>query len=87
MGSIVGTTAALCFIGHGAFGIITKAGWVPYFGVVGIPEAWAWKLMPWGVGTMGLTMGILALVLPPRWLWARMSFWANMDGGAASMVR
>jgi hypothetical protein len=23
--------AAICFIGHGAFGIITKAGWLPYF--------------------------------------------------------
>jgi hypothetical protein len=67
--------AAMCFIGHGAFGIITKAAWVPYFGVAGIPEAWAWKLMPW-VGTMDITMGILALVLPHRWLWAWMSFWA-----------
>jgi len=67
--------AAMCFIGHGAFGIITKAGWVPYFGVVGIPEAWAWKLMP-VVGTMDIAMGIMALVLPNRWLWAWMSFWA-----------
>jgi hypothetical protein len=24
----------MCFIGHGAFGIITKAGWLPYFAVV-----------------------------------------------------
>ena len=29
--------AAACFIGHGAFGIITKAAWLPYFAVVGIP--------------------------------------------------
>ena len=28
--------AAMCFIGHGAFGIITKEGWLPYFAVVGI---------------------------------------------------
>ena len=28
------------------FGFITKAAWVPYFGVVGIPEPWAWRLMP-----------------------------------------
>ena len=27
------------FIGHGAFGVITKADWVPYFGVVGIPPS------------------------------------------------
>ena len=25
------------FVGHGAFGIIGKAAWLPYFGVVGIP--------------------------------------------------
>ncbi len=67
--------AAMCFIGHGAFGIITKAGWVPYFGVVGIPAAWAWKMMPW-IGTMDIAMGIMALVLPNRFLWLWMSFWA-----------
>ena len=31
--------AAACFIGHGAFGFITKAAWLPYFGVIGIPES------------------------------------------------
>jgi hypothetical protein len=34
------------FVGHGAFGITTKAGWVPYFGVGGIPEWLAYRLMP-----------------------------------------
>jgi hypothetical protein len=29
------------FVGHGAFGILTKQGWVPDFGVYGIPEVWA----------------------------------------------
>jgi hypothetical protein len=37
---------AACFIGHGAFGIITKAAWVPYFAIFGIPESSAWRLMP-----------------------------------------
>jgi hypothetical protein len=31
------------FVGHGAFGIITKAAWLPYFGLVGIPEWAAWR--------------------------------------------
>lgn len=31
------------FIGHGAFGVITKAVWVPYFAVGGIGEMWAWR--------------------------------------------
>src|SRR5690349_6737414 len=55
--------AAACFIGHGAFGIITKAAWIPYFGVVGIPEAWAWKLMPI-VGTVDIVAGLSVLFSP-----------------------
>ena len=38
--------SGLCFIGHGAFGIITKREWLPYFAVVGIPADWAFSLMP-----------------------------------------
>lgn len=28
-----------CFIGHGAYGVLTKEAWVPFFGVVGIGRA------------------------------------------------
>jgi len=65
---------AMCYIGHGAFGIITKAAWLPYFGFVGIPESVAWKLMPI-VGTMDILMGISILLYPvsPLLFWA--SFW------------
>ncbi len=62
---ILRIATAGCFIGHGAFGIITKAGWLPYFAVAGIPESVAWPLMPW-IGSMDIAMGILALVLPIR---------------------
>jgi hypothetical protein len=32
-------TAALCFIGHGTWGLITKSGWLPFFASQGIePE-------------------------------------------------
>src|SRR5262245_33658935 len=34
-----------CFIGHGAYGLLTKDAWVPYFGVVGIDRTWAYRLM------------------------------------------
>lgn len=64
-----------CFIGHGAFGIITKAAWVPYFAVGGISEPLAWKLMPL-VGAMDIAIGILALVWPTRALYAWAAFWA-----------
>ena len=49
--------AALCFIGHGAFGFITKAAWLPYFGVVGIPESSAYTLMPL-VGAVDVMAGM-----------------------------
>jgi hypothetical protein len=55
--------AALCFIGHGAFGFITKAAWLPYFGVVGIPESWAWQLMPM-VGAVDVMVGMAVLFAP-----------------------
>jgi len=60
-----------CFIGHGAFGIITKAAWVPYFAVADISEPWAWRLMPW-VGSMDIAVAALALAWPCRavFLWA-----------------
>jgi hypothetical protein len=62
---------AMCFIGHGAFGIITKAAWVPYFAIVGIGEAAAWPLMPW-VGAMDIAIGFLVFAWPCRalFLWA-----------------
>ena len=55
--------AALCFIGHGAFGFITKAAWLPYFAVVGIPESWAWRLMP-VVGAVDVLAGMAVLFAP-----------------------
>jgi hypothetical protein len=65
------------FIGHGAFGMITKAAWVPYFGVFGIPASWAWHLMP-VVGTVDIALGILTLCYPVRAVLLYMSFWGLM---------
>jgi hypothetical protein len=62
------------FVGHGAFGVLTKKGWVPYFGVYGIPEPWAWTLMPL-VGSVDIAVGILALVAPIRAALLYMAFW------------
>lgn len=54
------------FVGHGAFGVMGgKAAWVPYFGVVGIHESAAWRLMPL-VGYVDVTMGLLTLFRPMR---------------------
>lgn len=68
--------AALCFIGHGAFGFITKAAWLPYFGVVGIPEEWAWRLMPM-VGTVDVIAGMAVLFAPRALPLVYMTVWAT----------
>ena len=67
--------AVFCeFVGHGAFGALTKKGWVPYFAVYGIPEAWAWKLMPL-VGSVDIALGLLVLLAPIRAALLYMAFW------------
>ncbi|MGH7618262.1 MAG: hypothetical protein ACREPM_13640 [Gemmatimonadaceae bacterium] len=55
--------AFLCFAGHGAFGLITKEAWIPYFAVAGIGHDMAFRLMPL-VGTMDIFMGCVMLVRP-----------------------
>ena len=52
-----------CFIGHGAYGLLTKEAWVPYFGLVGIDQAWAYRLMPW-IGAMDISLGLTMAVVP-----------------------
>src|SRR5690349_6986010 len=66
--------AAGCYVGHGAFGIITKAAWLPYFAVVGIPEGVAWRLMPI-IGTGDITLGILTLIRPMPVVLLYMAVW------------
>jgi hypothetical protein len=62
---------AMCFIGHGSFGIITKAIWCNYFGVFGIGHNLSYQLMP-VIGCFDILLGILMIVFPmriiPAWL-------------------
>jgi hypothetical protein len=67
--------AAACFIGHGAFGIITKEAWVPYFGFAGISRDLAFTLMP-VVGTIDIAAGMLVLLSPRPIVLAYMTVWA-----------
>jgi phosphohistidine phosphatase SixA len=67
--------AALCFIGHGAFGIITKEAWVPFFGVVGIGRDAAFALMP-VVGTIDILVGLTVLITPRPAALVYMVAWA-----------
>ena len=67
--------AAACFIGHGAFGVITKEAWIPYFGFAGISRDWALTLMP-VVGTIDIAAGVLVLLSPRPIVLAYMTVWA-----------
>jgi hypothetical protein len=71
---ILRVAVAACFIGHGVFGVITKAAWVPYFAIFGIPEEWAWRLMP-VVGVVDMSVGVLTLIQPVRAVILYMAFW------------
>jgi len=65
---------AMCFVGHGAWGVITKSGWVPLYGVFGIPASLAWKTMP-VIGAVDITFGALVLFFPFRALFGYMALW------------
>jgi hypothetical protein len=56
---------AMCFIGHGSFGIITKPIWCNYFAVFGIGHQLSYQLMP-VVGTLDILCGLSMLIYPTR---------------------
>lgn len=67
--------AFMCFVGHGAFGVITKPAWVPFFHAIGIrDDAIAFRLMPI-VGTNDIIMGTLVLLSPNRFVLTFMTCW------------
>lgn len=69
--------SAMCFIGHGAFGIITKPIWANYFGVFGINHEYAWQLMPW-VGTIDILLGLAILFYPIRGVFVWLVVWGTI---------
>jgi hypothetical protein len=58
---------AMCFIGHGAFGIMNggKAEWLVFFDVFHIPHEWAWRFMP-VIGSVDISVGLVTLFYPQR---------------------
>ena len=69
--------AAACFIGHGAFGVITKEAWLPYFAVFGIGRDLAYTLMP-VVGSIDIAAGVLVLLSPRPIGLLYMAIWGFM---------
>jgi len=72
---ILRITAAMCFIGHGAFGVITKPSWVAFFQALGFSEPIAYRLMPI-IGTNDIMVGLFVLLSPCRIVLAWMTGWA-----------
>lgn len=72
---VLRVTIACCFIGHGAWGVITKEGWLPFFRSQSIPDEIAWKLMPI-IGAFDILMAILVLIKPRRIIVMWMLVWA-----------
>jgi hypothetical protein len=62
---VLRVATACCFIGHGIFGVITKAVWCNYFALFGIGATMAYKLMPL-LGSFDILLGLTILILPLR---------------------
>ena len=69
--------AAMCFIGHGAFGIITKPIWCNYFALLGIGKTTAYHLMP-VLGSVDILLGIMLLIKPVRAIAVWLILWGIM---------
>jgi uncharacterized membrane protein YphA (DoxX/SURF4 family) len=72
---VLRVSCGMCFVGHGAFGIITKQVWCNYFAVFGITESIAYQLMP-VVGTVDILLGIVFLFFPIKAIALWMTAWA-----------
>ncbi len=66
--------AAMCFIGHGTFGIITKTIWCNYFALFGIGKLMAYRLMP-VLGSIDIMLGIIFLFKPIRAIASWLIIW------------
>ena len=71
---ILRVAVALEFIGHGAFGIMTKQAWLPYYELFGISASTALALMPL-TGAVDIALGLLVLLRPTRAALLYMAFW------------
>jgi hypothetical protein len=65
----------MCFIGHGAFGILTKAIWCNYFALFGINKPTAYLLMP-VLGMVDILLGLILLIKPIRAIAVWLVIWS-----------
>jgi hypothetical protein len=74
---ILRVSVSMCFIGHGAFGIVTKPIWCNYFALFGIGQTMSYRLMPI-LGSLDIILGILFLFKPIRAIAAWLVAWGTM---------
>jgi hypothetical protein len=74
--------AAMCFIGHGVFGIIGKKIWLNYFAVFGIGAVTGNHIMPL-MGAVDILLGISLLLYPTRAVLGWLIVW----GATTAMCR
>jgi hypothetical protein len=67
-------SAAGCFIGHGAFGLLTKVEWLPYFATFGIGPHAGLQLMPF-IGCLDLLVATFLLLRPSPAVYAWAVLW------------
>jgi hypothetical protein len=79
---ILRVAAAMCFIGHGAFGIIGKPVWCNYFAVLGIDSRTALQLMP-VLGSVDVMLGLIFLFRPVR----AIAVWLVLWGIVTALLR
>ena len=65
----------LNFLFHGAWGIVGKEAWIPFFGFAGIGEESA-VILQRMVGVMDITLGLIVLFMPTRWAILWIFLWA-----------
>ncbi len=62
------------FFGHGAFGILKKQGWLPFYHVFGLSDQFAFSTMP-AVGIHDIFLAGLAIARPTPVVFLWMGFW------------
>jgi hypothetical protein len=72
--AVLRLSVAMCFIGHGIFGIITKQVWCNYFALFGIGPTLAYRLMP-VVGLVDIVMGLGVIFYPLRLFFVWLVIW------------
>lgn len=65
---------AMTFIGHGMYGFVSKAGWLPFYHFLGFNTDWANMLMPL-TGAMDVGMALFVLFYPLRLPFVHLAIW------------